>query len=294
VNNGITSDKLTPIKQVTFNPNPVTIPVATSTTSNTVAASSTTSSPQSVKGTIPIADVSNPARVKNVLVSLPATSTAGGNPAAVSDDHTYAKKSDEKNDMTSSSEDCTTSDSDVEQIDMTKKDDSPILMSVVPPSSAPSRKTTVEATPTTTTHTTTTPIVLSVKRRGRPRKTFATPQTVPPAGVVPPKSILKTAPTSEPNSELKEISLSSKIRRRGRGCGSCIGCIREDCGKCSYCLDKPKYGGPGRKKQRCALRICSQFISFGKVCVYMIDYVSHCFISNVIIFYLHQIFLNHT
>lgn len=50
-------------------------------------------------------------------------------------------------------------------------------------------------------------------------------------------------------------------KRRGRGCGRCVGCVRGDCGKCVYCKDKPKFGGPGRKKQRCMLRVCSNFVS---------------------------------
>ena len=54
-------------------------------------------------------------------------------------------------------------------------------------------------------------------------------------------------------------------RRRGRGCGQCEGCLREDCGTCTFCRDKPKFGGPGTKKQKCALRVCSNFVK--KVCV---------------------------
>lgn len=50
-------------------------------------------------------------------------------------------------------------------------------------------------------------------------------------------------------------------RKRGRGCGNCPGCLRDDCGTCAYCKDKPKFGGPGKKKQRCSLRICSNFVS---------------------------------
>lgn len=34
--------------------------------------------------------------------------------------------------------------------------------------------------------------------------------------------------------------------------------MRPDCGECKMCLDKPKYGGPGRKKQRCLKRQCVQ------------------------------------
>jgi hypothetical protein len=36
--------------------------------------------------------------------------------------------------------------------------------------------------------------------------------------------------------------------------------MMNDCGKCNYCKDKTKFGGPGRKKQRCAVRICSYFV----------------------------------
>lgn len=47
--------------------------------------------------------------------------------------------------------------------------------------------------------------------------------------------------------------------KRGSRCGICSGCLRDDCGTCPFCLDKPKFGGPGKKKQRCALRTCSNF-----------------------------------
>ena len=34
-------------------------------------------------------------------------------------------------------------------------------------------------------------------------------------------------------------------------CGTCPGCVAEDRQKCPMCLDKPKYGGRGKKKQCC-------------------------------------------
>jgi hypothetical protein len=44
-----------------------------------------------------------------------------------------------------------------------------------------------------------------------------------------------------------------------RRCGACKGCVRaDDCGECKACKDKPKFGGPGTKKQRCKLRACSR------------------------------------
>ena len=39
-------------------------------------------------------------------------------------------------------------------------------------------------------------------------------------------------------------------------CGNCRGCVRGDCGECKNCLDKPKFGGRGIKKQRCLRRAC--------------------------------------
>ena len=46
-------------------------------------------------------------------------------------------------------------------------------------------------------------------------------------------------------------------RKRGR-CGSCLACTRNDCGQCRYCLDMVKFGRPGKKKQACILRKCSE------------------------------------
>ena len=36
----------------------------------------------------------------------------------------------------------------------------------------------------------------------------------------------------------------------------CEGCRAEDCGRCPACKDKPKFGGPGTRKQRCAEKRC--------------------------------------
>ena len=32
--------------------------------------------------------------------------------------------------------------------------------------------------------------------------------------------------------------------------------MREDCGNCEACADKPKFGGPGRLKKACPQRKC--------------------------------------
>ena len=60
------------------------------------------------------------------------------------------------------------------------------------------------------------------------------------------------------------VSLSntpSSIRKKGKGlrrkrCGNCSGCTRSNCGECIFCLDMPRFGGPGSKKQACELRTC--------------------------------------
>ncbi|XP_063960112.1 uncharacterized protein LOC129266154 [Lytechinus pictus] len=52
----------------------------------------------------------------------------------------------------------------------------------------------------------------------------------------------------------------ANVKRRSR-CGVCSACLRKtDCEKCSNCLDKPKYGGPGTKKQACIHRKCHNLV----------------------------------
>nr|XP_055052439.1 histone-lysine N-methyltransferase 2A isoform X1 [Misgurnus anguillicaudatus] len=48
-----------------------------------------------------------------------------------------------------------------------------------------------------------------------------------------------------------------KKGRRSRRCGQCPGCqVPNDCGVCTNCLDKPKFGGRNIKKQCCKVRKC--------------------------------------
>ncbi|XP_075696252.1 histone-lysine N-methyltransferase 2A isoform X2 [Rhinoderma darwinii] len=48
-----------------------------------------------------------------------------------------------------------------------------------------------------------------------------------------------------------------KKGRRSRRCGQCPGCqVPDDCGVCTNCLDKPKFGGRNIKKQCCKMRKC--------------------------------------
>jgi len=39
-------------------------------------------------------------------------------------------------------------------------------------------------------------------------------------------------------------------------CGKCDECLVGDCGRCTSCLDKPRFGGPGSRKQACLYRRC--------------------------------------
>ena len=48
--------------------------------------------------------------------------------------------------------------------------------------------------------------------------------------------------------------------KRQVSCGQCSGCLSADCGKCVNCLDKRKFGGPNKRKQRCIERHCRNLI----------------------------------
>ncbi len=46
-------------------------------------------------------------------------------------------------------------------------------------------------------------------------------------------------------------------KRNRRMCRQCVACLlEEDCGKCDFCMDKPKFGGSNKKRQKCRLRQC--------------------------------------
>mmetsp|Transcript_13716 Transcript_13716/g.27575 ORF Transcript_13716/g.27575 Transcript_13716/m.27575 type:complete len:404 (-) Transcript_13716:468-1679(-) len=51
---------------------------------------------------------------------------------------------------------------------------------------------------------------------------------------------------------------AQKKRKRTVACGQCDACCRNDCGACLNCLDKPKFGGNGIRKQSCLERKCRQ------------------------------------
>ena len=63
----------------------------------------------------------------------------------------------------------------------------------------------------------------------------------------------KTAPLSQDNERgLSPLPNGQPARKRRVRCMECPACLRsEDCGSCVFCKDKPKFGGPGVKKQAC-------------------------------------------
>lgn len=78
------------------------------------------------------------------------------------------------------------------------------------------------------------------------------------------------------NGEEKNILKAPARRRRAHGCGSCPGCLREDCGECRNCKDKVKFGGPGTKKQRCMLRTCSNMVGIFVYLCTSVNAVQQC------------------
>ena len=56
------------------------------------------------------------------------------------------------------------------------------------------------------------------------------------------------------------LSVRGRPLRRSKACGECDGCVRPNCNKCRFCLDKPKNGGPNRLKKRCVHRVCTKMV----------------------------------
>ncbi|KAL1523463.1 hypothetical protein AB1Y20_018402 [Prymnesium parvum] len=57
------------------------------------------------------------------------------------------------------------------------------------------------------------------------------------------------------SSLMKGPTLGQRVRTSR--CGVCSTCYAHDCGVCKNCLDKPKFGGPGHRKQACTRRACA-------------------------------------
>jgi len=66
------------------------------------------------------------------------------------------------------------------------------------------------------------------------------------------------SPSSGPNPYSVDFFKAASKRKRTVACGRCDACCRDDCGACLNCLDKPKFGGNGIRKQSCLERKCRQ------------------------------------
>jgi len=71
-------------------------------------------------------------------------------------------------------------------------------------------------------------------------------------------SPIRQSPRSVPTKKARKRNPPSSGSKRRR-CGICDGCMREDCGACLHCLDKSKFGGKDRLRQKCIHRKCENF-----------------------------------
>merc|ERR1719508_516988 len=60
------------------------------------------------------------------------------------------------------------------------------------------------------------------------------------------------------NHSNSEVVTENSLKKKKVACKTCKACKAEDCGVCVYCVDKPKFGGPSKLRQRCLQRICLQ------------------------------------
>lgn len=57
--------------------------------------------------------------------------------------------------------------------------------------------------------------------------------------------------------------LQQRTALRRHRCNKCTACLAPDCGRCRYCLDKPKYGGPSTIRKSCVFKRCQNMIVSG-------------------------------
>jgi len=55
---------------------------------------------------------------------------------------------------------------------------------------------------------------------------------------------------------ITETKRAKKKYKTAKACGSCEACLRDDCGQCRNCFDKPKFGGKNTIKKKCEKRTC--------------------------------------
>ena len=55
------------------------------------------------------------------------------------------------------------------------------------------------------------------------------------------------------------IHVGKERKSRFRRCKACGPCLRDNCGTCTNCLDKPRYGGPNTRRKSCLHRKCDSY-----------------------------------
>lgn len=75
------------------------------------------------------------------------------------------------------------------------------------------------------------------------------------------ETVYKKKKPAEPIPSSDTMPKKEKKRgRKARRCGECIACYRaEDCGRCDFCKDMKKFGGPNKIRQKCRQRQCLNF-----------------------------------
>uniref|UniRef100_A0A8C9SSX7 Methyl-CpG-binding domain protein 1-like n=2 Tax=Scleropages formosus TaxID=113540 RepID=A0A8C9SSX7_SCLFO len=71
------------------------------------------------------------------------------------------------------------------------------------------------------------------------------------------KRVLRTTLRRRVYEKNRKFKKSGPKKRSRRACWKCDACLRPtDCGRCDFCMDKPKFGGDNKKRQKCRLRQC--------------------------------------
>lgn len=69
------------------------------------------------------------------------------------------------------------------------------------------------------------------------------------------KTLKQLETSRQLKSSVSQLTNPLKLGKKRLHC-MCEGCLLDDCGECTNCNDMKKFGGPGRKKQRCIKRKC--------------------------------------
>ena len=77
------------------------------------------------------------------------------------------------------------------------------------------------------------------------------------------KSSTKQTTTTATKQSKSSSTTSPSPRKKRTSCGTCTACKRDDCGKCIACLDKVKFGGENKRKQKCFERRCVNLVPSG-------------------------------